>query len=146
MVNSLTLTSTVTLILTAASLIGAQNTTTTTPTTSNSTSTSSSASGPPAQVSPAWLSSVKPIAGNVQSYPSGGNGSVPTGPLASVTFNAAGYPTAWKSPPTTSAEVQAAISAINWSLVPNAAVRKADANGQLTFTGYDSNTDPGKRK
>lgn len=134
MVKSLTFSLTTSLVLSAASSILAQNTT--------STSTSSTPSSPPAQVSPAYLSNVVPLPGNVESYPTGGNGSVPTGPLATVSFNTSGYPTPWKKAPTTGAEVQAAIAAINWNVVPNAAVRKANANGDLSFSGYDSNTDP----
>lgn len=134
MVKSLTFSLTTSLVLSAASSILAQNTT--------STGTSSTPSSPPAQVSPAYLSNVVPLPGNVESYPTGGNGSVPTGPLATVSFNTSGYPTPWKKAPTTGAEVQAAIAAINWNIVPNAAVRKANANGDLSFSGYDSNTDP----
>lgn len=130
------LSSTVALILSAASLIGAQNIT------SSAATGTSTPSGPPPQVSPAYLSNVVPISGNVQSYPSGDNNSIPTGPLPSVNFNATGYPTPWKLAPYDSAEVQAAIAAINWDIVPKSAVRKADSNGDLTFTGYDSNADP----
>jgi hypothetical protein len=134
MVNFLTLSSTVTLLL-AASMANAQNTTVS----SNATTTTG---GVPAQVSPGWLSTVTPIAGNAHSYPTGGNGTIPTGPLATVNFTTTGYPEAWKSPPIDSAEVQAAISTIDWTKVPTSAVRKADAKGGLTMTGYDANSDP----
>lgn len=115
--------------ITVLGTVFAQNTTTT-------------SSGVPAQVSPTWLSNVKPIAGNVQSYPSGGNGSVPTGPLATVTFDFSAYPTAWKAPSTNSTEVKAVVAAIDWSKVPNSPVRKLDANGALSFSGYDATKDP----
>ncbi|KAI7890014.1 uncharacterized protein EV154DRAFT_552589 [Mucor mucedo] len=131
------LTSTAALVLAAATITGAQNTSST-----NATTTTSTASGPPAQVSPAWLSSVTPLSGNVKAYPEGGNGTLPTGPLASLTFDYSGYPEGWKSPSATSAEVLAAVNAIDWSAVPNSAVRKADSKGDLTMTGYDSEKDP----
>ncbi|GAA5809825.1 hypothetical protein MFLAVUS_003240 [Mucor flavus] len=130
MVHSIT--STVTLILSVAAFVSAQ-------TAANTTTTTTTASSPPAQVSPGWLSTVVPLSGNVKAYPSG---TIPTGPLPELTFSATGYPEGWKSPPTTSAEVQAVVKAIDWTLVPNSTVRKADSNGDLTFTGYNSNTDP----
>ncbi|CAO3687393.1 unnamed protein product [Umbelopsis vinacea] len=92
------------------------------------------------QTSPAWLSSVTPIAGNVQAVPAGS--AVPTGALPAVTLNAANYPTPWEVPPTNSSEVQAAIAAIDWTKVPAAPTRTANAAGDLTFTGYDATTDP----
>ena len=136
MVNFLALSSTAALLFSATSLATAQNAT------SSASSGTSTPSSPPPQTSPSYLSSVVPMAGNVKAYPAAGNGSIPTGPLPAVTFSGTGYPTAWKTPPTTSAEVQAAMAAINWNIVPNAAVRKADSKGDLTFTGYDSTTDP----
>lgn len=135
MVKSLALSSTAALILSVVSLISAQNAT------SSAATGSSTPSSPPPQTSPAYLSHVVPIAGNVQSYPSGGNNSIPTGPLPSVNFTATGYPTPWKLAPADSDEVKAAIAAIDWTLVPNSPVRKADSNGDLTFTGYSS-SDP----
>ncbi|KAI9483264.1 MAG: hypothetical protein EXX96DRAFT_594117 [Benjaminiella poitrasii] len=113
--------------------VHAQNTTT-------NSATTSSGSGVPAQVSPAWLSSVVPLSGNVQSYPSGSS-SIPTGPLPSVNFSATGYPTGWTTPATTSEEVQAVIKAIDWTKVPNSPVRKANSNGDLDMSGYAS-SDP----
>lgn len=104
----------------------------------NTTSTSSS---PPAQSSPSYLSNIVPLSGNVQSYPAS-NTSIPTGALPSLSFNASGYPEVWKSPPTDSAEVKEAIASINWGLVPNATIRKANSNGDLSMTGYDSTKDP----
>ncbi|EIE86973.1 hypothetical protein G6F46_003648 [Rhizopus delemar] len=104
----------------------------------NTTSTSSS---PPAQTSPSYLSNIVPLSGNVQSYPAS-NTSIPTGALPSLSFNASGYPEVWKSPPTDSAEVKEAIASINWGLVPNATIRKANSNGDLSMTGYDSTKDP----
>lgn len=109
MVNYLSVQSTVALVMAVASLsANAQNTT------ASSTSTSS---GVPAQVSPAWLSDITPIAGNVKAYPSGTNASIPTGPLPTVNFSTTAYPEGWKSPSTTSAEVQAVIKALDWTKV-----------------------------
>lgn len=156
MVNHLSIQSTVALLMAVAAITSnAQNTTATTTTTSTS-------SGVPAQVSPAWLSDIVPIAGNVKEYPSGTNATIPTGALATVNFTTTGYPEGWKSPSTTSAEVQAVVKALDWTKVtyilhlilmiltfffsfqkvPSSAVRKADSNGDLTMTGYDSNSDP----
>jgi hypothetical protein len=101
--------------------------------------TTSTTSGYPAQVSPSWLTSITALEGNVKAYPSG---TLPTGNLTTINFNITAYPTAWVAPPTDSAEVQQVIAALDWSKIPNAAVRTADANGDLTFTGYDSTTDP----
>lgn len=98
-------------------------------------------SAPPAQTSPSYLSDVVPLTGNVKAYP-GSNATIPTGALPSLTFNATGYPTTWKTPPVDSPEVKAAINSIDWGLVPNATVRKADSNGDLSMSGYDSNSDP----
>ncbi|CEG65024.1 hypothetical protein RMATCC62417_01896 [Rhizopus microsporus] len=98
-------------------------------------------SAPPAQTSPSYLSDVVPLTGNVKAYP-GSNTTIPTGALPSLTFNATGYPTTWKTPPVDSPEVKAAINSIDWGLVPNATVRKANSNGDLSMTGYDSNSDP----
>jgi hypothetical protein len=105
----------------------------------NAQNTTSTATAPPPQTSPTWLSSVKPLAGNVQAYPS--NSTVPTGPLANVTLDISGYPEGWKTPSTNSTEVQAAFSSIDWSLVPTSTVRKANADGSVTVTGYDA-SDP----
>ncbi|CEP17107.1 hypothetical protein [Parasitella parasitica] len=136
MVRHTSIQSTIALLMAVASItVNAQNTT------STSTTTSTSSSSIPAQVSPEWLKDVVPIAGNVKEYPSGTNASIPTGPLPTVNFTASGYPEGWKSPPTTSAEVQAVINALDWSKVPGSPVRKADSKGDLTMTGYDS-SDP----
>ncbi|KAI8887549.1 carbohydrate esterase family 4 protein [Backusella circina FSU 941] len=128
---SLTLSASTAVLL--ASIVSAQSVSSTAPTTSTGSY--------PARTSPAWLSSVTPIAGNVQSYPADGS-SIPTGPLPSVNFSTTGYPTAWESPDATSAEVQAVVASIDWSFVPNSTVKQADSNGDLTMTGYDDNTDP----
>ncbi|ORX51257.1 glycoside hydrolase/deacetylase [Hesseltinella vesiculosa] len=101
----------------------------------NATGTSSSMFP---SASPAWLSDVVPLQGNAQSYPTG---PVPTGPF-SGTINLTGYPTTWATPPTNSPQVQNAINAINWGLVPNSTVRSASSNGNLNFGGYDSANDP----
>ncbi|KAI9286469.1 hypothetical protein BC943DRAFT_320763 [Umbelopsis sp. AD052] len=98
-------------------------------------------SGVLAQTSPAWLSTVTPMAGNVLAVPSAG-AAVPSGALPAVTLSATDYPTPWEVPPTNSTGVQAAIAAIDWTKVPAAPVRTANANGDLTFTGYDANADP----
>ncbi|OBZ85069.1 Chitin deacetylase [Choanephora cucurbitarum] len=45
------------------------------------------------------------------------------------TYTLSGYPEVWKTPSTTSKEVQAAIAKIDWSLVPNAPVRKQKKDG-----------------
>ncbi|KAI8079042.1 uncharacterized protein B0P05DRAFT_614268 [Gilbertella persicaria] len=45
------------------------------------------------------------------------------------TYTLSGYPETWKTPSTTSKEVKAAIAKIDWSLVPNAPVRKQKKNG-----------------
>ncbi|KAI9280122.1 hypothetical protein BY458DRAFT_531942 [Sporodiniella umbellata] len=105
---------------------------------SNTTSTTS---GPPAQKSPLYLSSIVPLSGNVQSYPMG-KSNIPTGALPSISFTSTGYPTGWKTPPTDSPEVKAAVASIDWGLVPNAPVRKANSKGDLSMTGYDSQKDP----
>ena len=94
-----------------------------------------------AQTSPAWLSSITPLAGNVQNVPASG-AAIPTGALPTVTLSTTDYPTPWEVPSTNSTEVQAAIAAIDWTKVPAAPVRTANANGDLSFTGYDANADP----
>ncbi|KAI8089481.1 uncharacterized protein BX664DRAFT_385962 [Halteromyces radiatus] len=100
---------------------------------SSSSQPSGSSSGPIAKTSPTWLADVKPLAGNVQSYPTG---QIPTGPFTASNITLSGYPTGWKSPPTDSPQVQAAYNAINWSLVPTSAVRKANADGTPNMSGY----------
>ncbi|KAL7329068.1 hypothetical protein PS15p_207234 [Mucor circinelloides] len=130
MVHYLSVQSTVALVMAVASI------------TANAQNTTSTSSGVPAQVSPAWLSEITPIAGNVKAYPSGTNASIPTGPLPTVNFSTTAYPEGWKSPSTTSPEVQAVIKALDWSKVPGSAVRKADSKGDLSMSGYDSSSDP----
>ncbi|SAM07724.1 hypothetical protein [Absidia glauca] len=100
---------------------------------------SGTSSGTLAQSSPAWLSDVKPLPGNVQSYPT--TTQVPTGPLSAVNLTLSGYPPGWASPPTDSPQVQAVYKAINWSLVPNSAVRTANKDGTPNMSGYDA-SDP----
>ncbi|KAG1150969.1 hypothetical protein G6F37_000300 [Rhizopus arrhizus] len=101
---------------------------------------SNTTSSPPAQTSPAYLSNITPLSGNVQSYP--GDTNIPTGSLPTLEFNHSAYPEGWKTPSTSSAEVKAAIDSIDWSLVPSSTVRKADSNGDLDMDGYDSDKDP----
>ncbi|KAI9013910.1 hypothetical protein CLU79DRAFT_387695 [Phycomyces nitens] len=92
----------------------------------------------PAQVSPAWLSDVQPLEGNVQSYPTG---PVPTGPFTTTIAQLTGYPQAWKAPDPTSAEVVAVINSLDWTQVPNSTVRQASSGGGVKMTGY-SPSDP----
>ncbi|KAG2171829.1 hypothetical protein INT43_008209 [Umbelopsis isabellina] len=94
-----------------------------------------------AQTSPAYLATITPLAGNVNAAPAPG-AAIPTGALGNVTIDTSVYPAVWEVPPTNSSEVQAAIAAIDWTKVPNATVHTADNNGDLSFTGYDANTDP----
>ncbi|KAI8333822.1 hypothetical protein BC941DRAFT_379551 [Chlamydoabsidia padenii] len=102
---------------------------------------SGTSSGSTAQSSPAWLSDVKPLPGNVQSYPT--STQVPTGPfVGTVNVSLSDYPTVWASPPTDSPQVQAVYNAINWSLVPTSAVRSANKDGTPNMSGYDSSADP----
>jgi hypothetical protein len=91
--------------------------------------------------SPAWLASITPITGLPTAVPSG---AVPTGALAATVpgFNLSAYPPGWKTPPINSAEVQAVISTIDWTKVPNATVHQGKSNGDLVTTGYNENTDP----
>ncbi|KAG0181805.1 hypothetical protein DFQ29_007033 [Apophysomyces sp. BC1021] len=104
------------------------------------TPTSSSTGAYPPQSSPAWLSSVKPLPGNVQAYPAN-DSAIPTGPLSTSPITLQGYPEGWKSPPIDSPAVKAAIAAIDWAQVPNITVRKAKADGSVDMTGYDQ-SDP----
>lgn len=98
-------------------------------------------SGLLAVTSPTWLPSVAAFSGLPTASPTG---SVPTGPLATSipNFNVSAYPEGWKTPPTDSPEVQAVIKALDWSKVPNAPAHKAEANGDLKMSGYDTDTDP----
>jgi hypothetical protein len=57
------------------------------------------------------------------------------------TYVLAGYPETWKTPSTTSAEVKAAIAKIDWSLVPNAPVRKTNSAGDFV-PSTDGSKDP----
>lgn len=107
---------------------------------SSSSSSSSGAAPAPPQSSPSWLSSVRPLPGNVQSYPTDDT-KIPTGPLNNSTAPLQGYPEPWKSPPTDSPELQAVIKAIDWSAVPSAPVRKANPDGSVNMQGYDQ-SDP----
>lgn len=93
-----------------------------------------------AQSSPAWLSDIKPLPGNVQSYPSGSQ--VPTGPFAGGNITLQGYPPGWKSPPIDSPQVQAAYNSIDWSLVPNSTVQSGNKDGTPNMAGYDAQNDP----
>ncbi|ORZ19361.1 hypothetical protein BCR42DRAFT_347855 [Absidia repens] len=102
-------------------------------------SSSGTSSGTKAQSSPSWLSDVKPLPGNVQSYPT--NGQIPTGPLSAANITLQGYPTGWAAPPTDSPEVKAAFNSIDWSLVPNSTIRSANQDGSVKMDGYDQ-SDP----
>ncbi|KAL0097601.1 hypothetical protein J3Q64DRAFT_1630702 [Phycomyces blakesleeanus] len=108
------------------------------PTTSTTSSTDTNSGGVPAQVSPSWLSDIQPMAGNVQSYPTG---PVPTGPFTAAVGPLTGYPQAWKAPDPTSAEVVAVINSLDWTQVPNSAVRQAGSGGGVKMTGYSA-SDP----
>ncbi|OZJ02658.1 hypothetical protein BZG36_04416, partial [Bifiguratus adelaidae] len=68
-------------------------------------------------------------------------GAVPTGALPRAAPNLAGYPVAWATPPTDSAEVQAVINTIDWSLVPKAAVHGGNSQTGPSMSGYPS-SDP----
>ncbi|OZJ01604.1 hypothetical protein BZG36_05583, partial [Bifiguratus adelaidae] len=68
-------------------------------------------------------------------------GAVPTGALPTTAPALSGYPTAWVTPPTNSAEVQAAYNAIDWSLVPKAAVHAGNSQTGPSLSGYPA-SDP----
>jgi hypothetical protein len=132
-------------LVVAAGMVLAQSSTSVTqasasaPSASQPTGTTTTGSAM-AQSSPAWLSDVKPLPGNVQSYPSGTQ--VPTGPFAGGNITLQGYPPGWKSPPTDSPQVQAAYNAIDWSLVPNSTVQSGNKDGTPSMSGYDAQNDP----
>ncbi|KAI7865350.1 hypothetical protein BDF14DRAFT_1730571 [Spinellus fusiger] len=88
----------------------------------------------PAQVSPAWLSSIVPITGSIKAAPSG---PVPNGPLDPTPIQLTGYPDPWAAPPSNSTEVMNVMKSIDWTKVPPAQVRTADDKGDLNFNGYD---------
>lgn len=64
-------------------------------------------------------------------------------PTASLSQSATltGYPPTWTIPPTDSPEVQAAIAAIDWTLVPNSPVKTVNAAGNIVLGNYSA-TDP----
>lgn len=105
-------------------------------TTNNATSTSS---GILAVESPTWLPNFP--------APSGVNSGYPTGPLNLTTtlphtsLNLSAYPKPWEAPSTTHPEVKAVIAAIDWTKVPKAPIRKANAAGDLVMTGYNADSD-----
>lgn len=115
----------------------------------NATSTSastnkitSSSSGPLPQSSPAWLSDVKALPGNVDSYPIDAS-KIPTGPFSSNSnIILQGYPSPGEIPSISSSQVQAVIKAIDWSQVPKAPTRKADKEGNLQMKDYNESSDP----
>lgn len=107
---------------------------------SASSAPSNTSSSPAAQSSPAWLSDVKPLPGNVQSYPTNDT-DIPVGPLSNTSITLQGYPDPWVTPSTNSSEVQAVISALDWSNVPSVPVRKANSDGSVNMGGYDQ-SDP----
>lgn len=117
-------------------------TTTTTTTASTNKITPSSSSGPLPQSSPAWLSDVKVLPGNVDSYPVDAS-KIPTGPFSSNSnITLQGYPSPGETPSIQSPQVQAVIKAIDWSQVPKASIRKADNDGNLQMKGYNEASDP----
>src|SRR5262245_49246850 len=120
------------LLMAMASVASAQNATS-----SNSTSTSS---GLLPQTSPTWLPPVSQPANVVTSYPTGPYNLTTT--LPHTTLNLSAYPEPWASPDTTAAEVQAAYNSIDWSKVPAAPVNKDSSNGDISFQGYNADTDP----
>ncbi|KAI8072577.1 hypothetical protein BC940DRAFT_292921 [Gongronella butleri] len=120
------------LLMAMASVASAQNATT-----SNSTSTSS---GLLPQTSPTWLPQVSQPANVVTSYPAGPYNLTTT--LPHTTLNLSAYPEPWASPDTTAAEVQAAYNSIDWSKVPAAPVNKDQSNGDISFQGYNADSDP----
>jgi peptidoglycan/xylan/chitin deacetylase (PgdA/CDA1 family) len=65
----------------------------------------------------------------------------PTAGTLTQSATLTGYPPAWTIPPTNSAEVVAAIAAVDWTKVPNIAPKKFDANSNPIVTGYAA-TDP----
>ncbi|KAI7877496.1 glycoside hydrolase/deacetylase, partial [Lichtheimia hyalospora FSU 10163] len=109
---------------------------------SASSSSSSSNDSPMAQSSPAWLSDVQPLSGNIKEYPSDAS-KIPTGPLSNDTNSQAlqGYPPPSNPPPTNSSEVQAVIKAIDWSKVPKISQRKANPDGSVNMQNYNE-SDP----
>lgn len=114
----------------------------TTTTASTDKITPSSSSGPLPQSSPAWLSDVKVLPGNVDSYPVDAS-KIPTGPFSSNSnITLQGYPSPGETPSIHSSQVQAVIKAIDWSQVPKAPIRKADNDGNLQMKGYNEASDP----
>ena len=132
-------------LLFAAGVLGQQQSSAATPSSSSSSASSSSSSSndsPMAQSSPAWLSDVQPLSGNIKEYPSDAS-KIPTGPLSNDINTQAlqGYPPPSNPPPTNSSEVQAVIKAIDWSKVPKISQRKANPDGSVNMQNYNE-SDP----
>lgn len=97
-------------------------------TTTTATATASSTTGSfIAQHSPVFpnMAAATDVVTSYNAGPYNTSGTLPT-------YQLTGYPEVWKTPDTTSAEVQAAIALIDWSLVPNAPVRKTSSNGDFS--------------
>ncbi|ORX51258.1 chitin deacetylase [Hesseltinella vesiculosa] len=105
----------------------------------NAQQASSSTSGLLPQSSPAWLPSF-PKPPVTSSYPTGPY-NVST-PLSHATLNLSTYPKPWAPATTNHPEVQSAYDAIDWSKVPNAPIHKDKPNGDISFSGYNSDSDP----
>lgn len=80
---------------------------------------------------------VKKATGVVTSYNPGPYDITPT----LDTSGLSGYPNAWESPSTTSAEVKAAYNSIDWTKVPKAPVRKQKSDGSWV-SDSDGSSDP----
>ncbi|GAA5799936.1 hypothetical protein HPULCUR_005357 [Helicostylum pulchrum] len=93
-------------------------------------------SGLAPQFSPVFPN-VKPATGVVTSYNPGPYNNSPTLDTAGLK----GYPNAWESPSTSSAEVKAAYNSIDWSKVPKAPVRKQKSDGSWV-SDSDGDKDP----
>ncbi|KAG2209155.1 hypothetical protein INT47_005447 [Mucor saturninus] len=61
--------------------------------------------------------------------------------LSRQTLDLSKYPEPWSKPDIYHPEVQAAIQAIDWDLVPDASVRPVNALGDIDFDSYDENED-----
>jgi hypothetical protein len=62
--------------------------------------------------------------------------------LSKRTLDLNKYPEPWSKPDVKHAEVKAAIKRIDWKKVPKISVRKTNSNGDIDFSGYDSDKDP----
>ncbi|KAF7724208.1 hypothetical protein EC973_001227 [Apophysomyces ossiformis] len=139
-VQAATTTTTTTTTTTIAPSLTAKSSSSSIAPQASTTSASSTVGNYPPQSSPAWLSDVKPLPGNIQAYPAN-DSAIPTGPFSTSPISLQGYPQTWKSPPIDSPQVKAAINAIDWAKVPNITVRKAKSDGSVDMAGYDQ-SDP----